>query len=64
MVYGEIVPSNEQETERETKLINELMDHRSRANFLQKKVGAVQVARNREPTGDAEQEFAKLSKPS
>ena len=61
-LFGERTVVEDEDTEREKRVVEELMHQRNRANFLQNKVGGVQMARNREPTGDAEQEFAKVSK--
>jgi len=54
VIYGERTVVEDEDTDREKRLVDELMHHRNRANFLQLKVGGVQMARNREYTGDAE----------
>ena len=59
---GDIDMKRDDETEREKRLIDELMNVRGRASYLQKKVGSTHLAKNKELTGDAELEFAKASK--
>jgi hypothetical protein len=59
---GDIDLKRGEETAREKRLVDQLMNVRGRASYLQKKVGSTHLSKNRELTGDAELEFAKASK--